>query len=59
MLAPCYTEQDLAEYEQLLAPYRDDLALTRIIEVGISDIKLRNELFKRDAQAVKTKLKAM
>ena len=54
-----FTDQDLNEYQQLFTPHQHDLAMTRIIEVGLNDIKLRNELFKRDAQAVKTKLKAM
>lgn len=47
-----YTEQDLAEFEQLFEPYRDDLALTRTIEVGLSEIKLRHQLYQRDTQGV-------
>lgn len=50
--AVLYTEQDLNEFEQLLTPYRDDLALTRTIEVGLSEIKLRHQLYQRDAQGV-------
>ena len=47
-----YTAQDLIEYEQLFTPYRDDLALARTIEVGLSEIKLRHQLYQRDAQGV-------
>ena len=50
--AVLYTAQDLREYEQLFMPYRDDLALTRTIEVGLSEIKLRHQLYQRDAQGV-------
>ena len=50
--AVLYTAQDLVEYEQLFTPYRDDLALTRTIEVGLSEIELRHQLYQRDAQGV-------
>jgi membrane alanyl aminopeptidase len=50
--AVLYTAQDLIEYEQLFTPYHDDLALARTIEVGLSEIKLRHQLYQRDAQGV-------
>ncbi|MDO4870842.1 MAG: M1 family metallopeptidase [Candidatus Saccharibacteria bacterium] len=51
-----YTDQELAEFKELFSPYYDDLAMTRTIKVGISEIKLRNKLFKSDADGVIKKL---
>lgn len=54
--AVLYTDQDLREFDELFKQYASDLAMTRTIEVGRNEIALRNQLFKRDAQAVADKL---
>ncbi len=50
------TRTQLDEYRDFFTPLRDDPALTRVIDMGITDITARVELIERDQAAVTTKL---
>lgn len=50
------TRNQLEEYKQFFLPMKNEPALTRAIEIGISDIEARVEWIERDANAVRTKL---
>ena len=46
------TREQLEEYRTFFTPLRDDPALTRVIDMGITDITARVELIERDTKAV-------
>lgn len=50
------TQKQLQQYSDFFLPLKDDPALTRVIEMGISEIKGRVELIKRDGPAVRKAL---
>jgi aminopeptidase N len=50
------TKDQLHEYTQFFLPLKEDLALTRVIEMGISEIEGRVELIERDGPAVRQAL---
>ena len=46
------SRQQLSEYQRFFAPLRNEPALTRVIDMGITDITARVELIERDGPAV-------
>jgi aminopeptidase N len=50
------TKQTLDEYKAFFLPLREDPSLTRVIDMGISEIEGRVELIDRDSPAVRQKL---
>ena len=50
------TREQLAEFREFFTPLRDQPALTRVIDLGISEIQARIELLERDGEAVRKKL---
>lgn len=50
------TDKYLDEYREFFIPLKNDQSLTRVIEMGISEIEGRIELIKRDGPDVKKKL---
>ncbi len=51
------TSEQLAQYTTFFLPMRDQPALTRSIDLGITEIKARLELIKRDGEEVRQTLK--
>jgi aminopeptidase N len=50
------TREQLAEFRDFFTPLRDQPALTRVIDLGLSEIQARIELLERDGVAVREKL---
>jgi len=50
------SKQHLDEYSEFFIPLKEDASLTRVIEMGISEIEGRVELIKKDGPAVREKL---
>ena len=50
------TREQLAEFREFFTPLRDQPALTRVIDLGLSEIQARIELLERDGEAVRKKL---
>lgn len=51
------SRQQLEEFKDFFTPMRDNLALTRVIDMGIAEIEGRVELIERDGDAVREALK--
>ena len=50
------TAAQLAQYQAFFEPLKSQKALTRVIEMGISEIKARVELIESDAPGVRSAL---
>ncbi len=51
-----YSDKQQQEYIDAFKPYQNDLALTRIYQVGLNAIKDKNNLYKKHTLAVQNKL---
>lgn len=52
-----HTRQHLNEYTEFFTPLKTEPALTRIIDIGINEIKNRVDIMERDSEAVKNALR--
>ncbi len=51
-----YTDEDKEQFIEIFSPYKDDLAMKRIYQIGLNSISDKNSLHKKQSQLVRDKI---